>query len=63
MKHPVRVELTGADEFEAAQCDMVVDGAQDLLLKLRPFVMAMFSGDNEKKMIDERLQTYRVAKK
>jgi len=40
--------LTGASDFEAAQCDMYVDGAQDLIPKLRPAVMAWFAGDKAK---------------
>jgi len=40
--------LTGSDDFTAAQCDMYVDGVQDLIPKLHPAIGAFFGGDKAK---------------
>ena len=40
--------LAGRDDLESAMCDMIVDGAQDMLPKMRPIVIALMAHDADK---------------
>ncbi len=43
----VRLEMAGKDEWESAQCDMLVDGVHDFLNK---FIQYLFEKDESRKV-------------